>query len=93
MLNSRAASASACAWFPEEWVHTEVRPGVKRGEDWRRRRAWKAPRALNAPIRWRDSVLKCKRMVGRAGGGEEEGRDWGVEARRVRVLLVKTGVR
>lgn len=105
----RAARERDCAWLPEEWVITpeERRVEGEWGEaERRRRREWKAPRVLKAPARWRFSALRKRESLGCEGreGGEswglvegveeEEGRgERGVEARVLRVELVRTGVR
>ncbi len=64
-----------------------------------RDRAWKAPRTLNAPIRWKFSHLKKNLILGCAGIWPSKGVPrrasgvCGVDARVERVVDVRTGVR
>ena len=74
------------------WVRT-ARADV--GKERRRVRAWKAPRILKAPLRWRFSHLKKREILGWERGVEFKDEGWfcGEEARVLRVVLVRRGVR
>src|SRR5215207_5865005 len=65
--SSRAASATACAWFPEENATTPR----ARSAGVRRVRRENAPRALKAPTRWKTSHLKKTRQPSRASSCRE----------------------
>jgi len=54
MPRRRAASASAWAWLPEEWVATPRRASASDSEN----TALAAPRNLKAPTFWKFSHLK-----------------------------------
>ena len=80
---SRAASASAWAWLPEETVHT---PSGRSAAT-----ALKAPRNLKAPARWRFSALSARRpdpRVERARAQQRRAVRDAVEARGGRVHVV-----
>jgi hypothetical protein len=64
---SRAASATACAWLPDEKATTPRRRSSAVSES----SLLVAPRILNAPLRWKFSHLKKTRRPARASNVRE----------------------
>ena len=67
MPSSVAASEIACAWLPDEKATTPAR----RWRSSKRASALKAPRNLNAPMRWKFSHLKKTRAPSSASAVRE----------------------
>lgn len=84
--------------IPELWVITPRRFTSSPRSCSNRNKAWNAPRALKAPIRWKFSHLKKNRNCGHAGSWPSNGvptkasEVCGVEAIVLRVVQVNNGV-
>jgi paraquat-inducible protein A len=67
MPASRAASASAAPWLPDEWVTTPAAASPPASDS----TALAAPRNLKAPVRWKGSALKNRRAPARRSADDE----------------------
>src|SRR3954454_8284552 len=82
----RAARATPCAWFPDEY---EMTPRARASGASDAIAAY-APRILNAPIGWRDSAFRNRRSSGRpyatSGVSTTTPRSWSAAARMAPIV-------